>query len=114
LSLEAEKIQIECLNNKFVFGLSLVVSNVYLCLIERGLNFVFIAFSDKSCWAEKEPYLSVCDPTNIDQAKNQQSFTGFVYKNANKILPSRMSNFSGRRLIQVASNMVQSNGKLVS
>jgi hypothetical protein len=43
-SLEAEKIQIEFLNNKFVIGLSLVVSNVYLCLIERGPIFVFLHF----------------------------------------------------------------------
>jgi hypothetical protein len=91
-SLEAEKIQIECLNNKFVIGLwLLVVSDVYLCLIERGTIFVFIAFSDRSYWA-KECHLSVCDPTNIDQAKSQQSFTCFVYKKVNEILPSRMSN----------------------
>ncbi len=80
LSLEAEKIQIECLNNKLVIGLSLVVSNVYLRLIERGPIFVFIAFSDRSWWVKKECHLSACDPTNIDQAKNQESFTSFVYK----------------------------------
>jgi hypothetical protein len=73
-SLEAEIIQIEFLNNKFVIGLSLVVSNVYSCLIERGPNFVFIAFSDRSCWATKECPFSICDPTNIDQAKNQKSY----------------------------------------
>jgi hypothetical protein len=59
LSLEAEKTQIKCLNNNFGIGLSLVVSNVYLCLIERVKNFDFIAFSDRSCWAEKECHLSV-------------------------------------------------------
>jgi hypothetical protein len=90
--LEAEKIQVECLNNKFVIELSLVVSNVYICLIERGTIFVCIAFSDRSCWAKKECHLSVHDPTNIYQAKNQQSFTSFVDKNADRILPSRMSN----------------------
>ncbi len=45
-SLETEKIQIECLDNKFVIALSLVVSNDYLCLFEIGPISVFIAFSD--------------------------------------------------------------------
>jgi hypothetical protein len=79
---EVEKIQVECLNNKFVIGLSLVVPNVYLCLTERGPIFVYIAFSDRSCWTKKECHFSICDPIIIDQAKNQQSFTIFVSKNA--------------------------------
>jgi hypothetical protein len=62
-----------------------------------------IAFLDRSCWAEKHCHLSVCDPTNIDQAKNQQCFTSVVYKNTNKILPSRMSNQSGWQVSQIAS-----------
>jgi hypothetical protein len=59
LSLEAKKIQIDCLNNKIVLELSLVVSNVYLSLIERDPIFVFIAFLDRSCRAKKEFHLSV-------------------------------------------------------
>jgi hypothetical protein len=92
LSLEAKKIQIECLNNKFVIGLSFVVSNVYFCLIERGPFFCFHCTFGQLLLAKKECHLSICDLTNIDQAKNQKSFTSFVYKNANKILLSRMSN----------------------
>ncbi len=91
------------LNKKIVIRLSLGVSNVYLCLIERGPIFVFIAFSERSCWAQKECHLSIRDLTNIDQAKNQQSFTSFVYKNASEILPSSMLIFSGRQLSQVGS-----------
>jgi hypothetical protein len=50
-----------------------------------------------------ECHLSLLNQTKIDQAKNQQSFTSFVYKNADKILKTRKADFSGRQLSQVAS-----------
>jgi hypothetical protein len=69
----------------------------------RGQIVVFIAILNRSCWAEKECHLSLLEQTKIDQAKNQQSFTSFVYKNASKILKTRKAIFLGRQLSQVAS-----------
>ncbi len=71
----------------------------------RGQIVVFITFLNRSCWAGKECHLTLLKQTKIDQAKNQQSFTSFVYKNAAKILKTRKENFSGRQLSQVASTM---------
>jgi hypothetical protein len=47
---------------------------------------VFIAFLNRSCWAEKECHLYILDQAKIEQAKNQRSFTSFNYKNVNKFL----------------------------
>jgi hypothetical protein len=69
----------------------------------RGKIAVFIAFLNRSFWAVKECHLSLLKQTKIDQAKNQQSFTCFVYKNANKILKTRKAKFSDWQLSQVAS-----------
>jgi hypothetical protein len=40
--------------------------------------FVFIAFLNRSHWAEKECHLSLLEWTKIDQAKNHKSSTSFV------------------------------------
>ncbi len=40
--------------------------------------FVFIAFLDRSHWAEKECPLSLLERTKIDRAKNQESSTSFA------------------------------------
>jgi hypothetical protein len=77
----------------------------------RGQIVVFVAFLNRSCWAEKECHLSLLKQTKIDQAKNQQSFTSFVYKNATKILKTRKANFSGWQLSQVASVLSKEHSK---
>jgi hypothetical protein len=40
--------------------------------------FVFIAFLDRSHWAEKECHLSLLEWTKIDRAKNHESSTSFA------------------------------------
>jgi hypothetical protein len=79
------------------------VSNVTFCLRQEVILLFFFAFLNRSCWAEKECHLSLLEQSKNDRAKNQHSFTSFVYKNANKILKTRKANFSGRLLSQVAS-----------
>jgi hypothetical protein len=91
--MEAEKIRIECLNNKFVSGLSLVASNVYLCLIERGLIFVSVAFSDRSCWAKKECYLSIRDPPILTKLKINIVSLALCTKRLKKISQAGCQNF---------------------
>jgi hypothetical protein len=64
---------------KFASGLSAGVKCYHLFTF-RSQIVVFIAFLNRSCWAKKECHLSLLDRTKIDQAKNQRSFTSFVYK----------------------------------
>jgi len=72
--------------------------------IPTRLNlFVFIAFLNRSCRAEKECTLSLLERTKIDGAKNRRSFTSFMYKNANKFSKPIWQIKSGRQKIQVAS-----------
>ena len=71
----------------------------------KGSDFVFIAFSKRSRWAEKEWHLSLLKQRKIDHAKNDQSFTSFEYKNPNKILKTLKAKISGRAMIQVASTV---------
>ena len=59
----------------------------------KGSDFVFIAFSKRSRWAEMECHLSLLEQTKIDRAKNDQSFTSFEYKNPNKILKTLKAKF---------------------
>ncbi len=55
--------------------------------------FLFIAFLNRLFWAEMECHLSLLNQTKIEQAKNQQSFTSFVYKNANKNIQNQKGRF---------------------
>ncbi len=55
--------------------------------------FLFIAFLTRSRWAKMECHLSLPNQTKIDRAKNQQSFTSFVYKNANKNIQNQKGRF---------------------
>jgi hypothetical protein len=72
-------------------------------LCKRGPIVVFIADLNRSRSAEKECHLSLLEQTKIDQAKNDQSFTSFEYKNPNKILKTLKAKISGSAMIQVAS-----------
>ena len=69
---------------------------------QRKVFVLFIAFSKRSSWAEMECHLSLLEQRKIDQAKNDQSFTSFEYKNPNKILKTLKAKISGRAMIQVA------------
>jgi len=71
----------------------------------RKVFVLFIAFSKRSRWAEKEWHLSLLEQRKIDHAKNDQSFTSFEYKNPNKILKTLKAKNSGRAMIQVASTV---------
>ena len=62
-------------------------------LCKRGPIVVFIADLNRSRSAEKECHLSLLEQRKIDQAKNDQSFTSFEYKNPNKILKTFKAKF---------------------
>jgi hypothetical protein len=47
---------------------------------------VFIAFLNRSCWAEKECHLSLLNQAKIERAKNQRSFTASTTKTLTKFL----------------------------